>query len=379
MVRAQRSLKGPAMSLANAIRNRHAWLDELASKSATIAKLDLKSKLTDEIYKEDGKSARNADAFNLANSEPHNAVVANTIEVLSASGATDDTLGKFITDLTSRNTYGTFSELSAYAFLVKGAIRFDIQIPVTGADILNPNGSDIDGLMFLNEDVLFDVKGFGFHEYLVGQLADRLSAEIAPDIVAVEDSWDVPIKLLSDLSGKDYRALRDELVAKGTATRGVLRFTKKARTAVMIQARAADPYLLAQENAGYAFRYAKQFARNKPFALMFVIHPWFSGSLHVDFADSVNVFTRSLARRTFMQFRSDQSQIFGLTKGAVSGLLSGIFFIDAYEGPDSHAAPRYRFFLNPFATHKISDLSTDLLQATFHHDILIDTFEHDAY
>ncbi|OYX98092.1 MAG: hypothetical protein B7Y80_17095 [Hyphomicrobium sp. 32-62-53] len=352
----------------------------LAAKSQSIAKFDLKSKLSDEIYKADGVAARNADAFNLANSEPHNTVIVDTLEVLlKKPGVSADMITKFLTDLTSRNTYGTFSELSAYAFLLKGGLPFDIQIPLTGADILNPNGSDIDGCLHLSEDVLFDVKGFGFQEYLVGQLADRLSAEVAPERVTIEDSWDVPIELLSDLSGKDYKPLKDELIAKGTAQRGLLCFKKKARTQVMIQARIVDPYLLAKENADYAFRYAKQFARNKPFVLMFVIHPWFSGSLHVNFADSLNVFTRAFARRTFMQFRSDQTQLFGLPKGAVSGLLSGIFFVDAYEGTDSHASPRYRFFLNPFATHKVSDLSSDRLQGAYNNDILIDALEHDAY
>ncbi len=367
------------MPLENAIRTRHAWLDMLASKSPSIAKLDLKSKLSDDIYKESGVAARNADAFNLANSEPHNTVLADTLEALTKAGASDPIITRFLKDLTSRNTYGTFSELSAYAFLLKGGLPFEIQIPLTGADILNPNGSDIDGCLHLSEDVLFDVKGFGFHEYLVGKLADRLSAEVAPEFVTIEDSWDVPIDVLSDLSGKDYELLKNELIGNGMAKRGVLRFTRKTRTPVMFQTRTGDPFLLAKENADYAFRYAKQFARNKPFVLMFVIHPWFSGSLHVNFADSLDVFTRAFARRTFMQFRSDPNQLFGLTKGAVSGLLSGIFFIDAYEGTDTHASPRYRCFLNPFATHKISDLSTDCLQGAYHHDIFIDALEHDAY
>lgn len=367
------------MTLENAIRTRHAWIEVLASKSPTIAKLDLKAKLPDDVYKDVGVAACNADAFNLANSDPHNAVIARTLEALTKNGTSAETITKFLTDLTSRNTYGTFSELSAYAFLLKGGLAFDIQVPVTAADVLNPNGSDIDGCLHLSEDVLFDVKGFGFYEHLVGQLADRLSAEVAPDVVSIEDSWDVPIDLLSDLSGKNYKPLKNELMTKGTAKRGLLRFTRKARTPLMIQTLTGDPYLLARENADYAFRYAKQFARNRPFALMFVIHPWFSGSLHVNFSDSLNVFTRALARRTFMQFRSDQNTLFGLTKGAVSELLSGIFFIDAYEGTDSHASPRYRCYLNPFAAHKVSDLSTNLLLQAYQHDILIDTLKHDAY
>lgn len=367
------------MSIKNAIKTRHGWLDILASKSPSIAMLNLKSDLPNDDYKGATGLACNADAFNLANSEPHNNIIASTLEALTKSGTSIDTITKLLTDLTSRNTYGTFSELSAYAFLLKGGLAFDIQLPMTAADILNPNGSDLDGSLHLSEDVLFDVKGFGFHEYLVGKLADRLSAEVAPDLVVIEDSWDVPMDLLSELSGRNYKPLKDELIAKSSAQRGALRFTRKVRSPVMIQARSVDPYLLAKENADYAFRFAKQFARKKPFALIFVIHPWFSGSLHVNFAESLDVFTRAFARRTFMQFRTDQTQIFGLTKGAVSELLSGIFFIDANEATHTHASPSHRFFLNPFATNKISNWSTELLQDAYGNEILIDTLEHDAY
>ena len=77
----------------------------------------------------------------------------------------------------------------------------------------------------------------------------------------------------------------------------------------------ADPYRLALENAEYAFRYAKQFPRHKPFLLIFVIHPWLGGlQLHGNFDGFVDKFTRALARRTFMQFRDDSAPLFGITR-----------------------------------------------------------------
>lgn len=336
------------------IRTRFEWLDVLAAESSVVARLDLKRGISDETYKAVGqKMSDNKDAFNLAGNYAHNAVIVKTIERLSEHGAPDEVIRKLLLDLTSRNTYGTFCELSAYAFLLEGNHDFDIQAPVTGADILNPNGSDLDGILRLPEEVFFDVKAFGFHEHLVTLLTERLSAEFEPEVVEADESWDVPVSLLFDLLGRDYQGLKEELKINRQARRGAIRFILRAPARVRMTARVVDPERLAEENANYAFRFAKQFARNKPFFLFFVIHPWISGlSLHVNFGGGVDTFTRSFARRTFSQFRADQSAVFDMTLGEASSLLSGIVFIDAWEGEPRHTLPRYRCFLNPFARNK---------------------------
>lgn len=292
----------------NFIYTRYEWLDRIAAKSPVAAALDVKHTSGDEIYKEAGqKASRNKDAFNFANSEPHNELVARTIEGLAERGAPGAILRKLLLDLTSRNTYGTICELSAYAFLLKGNHDFDVQSHLDGADILNPNGADLDGVMRLPEEIFFDIKAFGFHEHLVNCLTERLSDDFAPDIVVAEESWDVPVSLLFDLSSTQYNSLKEELKANRAAHRGAIRFEVRAPSRVQVTSRTLNPEELAAHNAEYAFTYAKQFVRAKPFFLIFVIHPWVSGSLHHNFAGLVDTFTRHFASKTFCQFRADQS------------------------------------------------------------------------
>lgn len=363
------------------VRTHFEWLDILASKSAIVSRLDIKRSVSDEIYRAMGdKITSNIDAFNLAGSESHNVAIAQTIENLAKKGVSDGTLRKLVVDLTSRNTYGTFSEMSAYAFLLKGDHDFEVQVPVTGIDILNPNGANLDGLLKLSTDVLFDIKAFGFHGYLIRLIVDRLTADCAPEFVAAEESWDVPIPFLFNLLSAGYTGLRQELKSKRFAQRGAVRFVLKSPARVQVSAITLDPYRLAKVNADYAFRYAKQFARSKPFFLFFVIHPWTGGGLlHVNFAGMVDKFTRAFARRTFMQFRDDQSVIFGVTKSEASELLSGIVFVNAFEGENDHRGARYRCFLNPFAKNKISSWSRRRLIEPYGYELMVDDFEDDAY
>lgn len=344
------------------IRTRFEWLDLLAAKSPVVARLDLKGAASNETYKAEGeKACDNKDAFNFASSEHHNAVIAQTIEQLSLRGASDETIRKLVLDLTSRNTYGTFCELSAYAFLLEGNHDFNIQAPVTGADILNPNGSDLDGLLRLPpEEAFFDIKAFGFHEHLVTLLTERLSAEFDPEVVEADESWDVRVSLLFDLLGRNYSVLKEELRANRQAKRGAIRFVLRAPARVRMTVRELDLARLAEENPDYAFRFAKQFARNKPFFLFFVIHPWLSGlSLHLNFGGGVDTFTRSFAHRTFTQFQADQTAVFDVTRGEASRLLSGIVFVDAWAGQPQNPPPRHRCFLNPFAKNKLARSSIE--------------------
>jgi hypothetical protein len=340
------------------MRTRYEWLDALSATSPVIKGLGVKNAVSDAVYKAAGtKSSVNADAFNLSNSDKHNQAVIDTIEQLSAKGAQPATLKKFITDLTSQNTYGTFAELSAYRFLLQGGHDFDIQAPMDGTSILNPRGADLDGILRLPEEIVFDIKGFGFLDYLVTRLTTRLSDDLAPDLAVAEDSWDVSTELLNDLLGKDYKALLNELKANRKATRDLMKFSVRAPQRVQVTQRESSPARAANENAEYPFRFAKQFARHKPFFLFFVIHPWFSGSLHVNFDGSLDQFTGEFAKQFFCQFESDKQMLFGLTRAEVARLLSGIVFVDAWELQQAAKKTKYRLFLNPNATNKPADAS----------------------
>jgi hypothetical protein len=355
----------------SSLRTRHQWLDLLAKKSAFAADHDFKLKAIDDVYLALGKKmAANKDAFNLANSEVHNDVVAATIDGLAALGVDCNILSKLIMDLTSRNTYGTFCELSGYSFLLKGNHNFNVQVPMTGADILNPNGADLDGVIYLPQEVAFDIKGFGFHEHLVSRLAERLSKDLAPDVVLAQGSWDVPISALFGLLNEKYESLRQELRMKRSAWRGALRLDVRAPASVQMSTRELDPEKLAAENAGYALSYAKQFARNKPFILIFVIHPWFSGTLHHNFSGCMDKFTHAFARLTFCQFEADSRLVFGITMAQAARLLSGILFVNAWAGDPPTGPPRYRLFVNPHATNTLEQSSIEALATPYGGDIV---------
>lgn len=354
------------------LRTRYEWLAALSSESAVIRELRVEQTVADAVYKAEGeKFSANGDAFNLSNSPEHNDAVIQTIHSLEERGVSKDTLKKIIVDLTSQNTYGTFSELSAYRFLLKGGQEFDIQAPIDGGSILNANGSDLDGVIRLPEAIFFDVKGFGFIDHLVKRLTDRLSRDVDPENVVAQRSWDVSADLLTDLLGKNYKALLKELLEKRKALRDSIELSVRAPERIQFTEREIDPVRAARENSEYVFRFAKQFVRSEPFILIFVLHPWFSGSLHVNFDGALDTFTGEFATQAFCRFEQDAEPIFGITRAEAARLLSGIIFIDAWEGPRSSAGARYRLFLNPNASNKPNKASVAAFAASYGHDMCV--------
>jgi hypothetical protein len=350
------------------VRNRFGWIKILESMSQVVARFDLTHNVNDEVYKADGQAAINKDAFNFANSREHSTVIADTIEKLAARGVPDDLLRKFVVDLTGRNIYGSFCELAAYAFLLSGNHDFDAQVNVTGTDILNPNGSDLDGVVRLydQETTFFDAKAFGFTEHLVDRLRARLSEDFQPRHVQAEGSFDVPIQLLEDLLGRGYAALTRELNASAKATRGTIEFSLKPPARIHVAHRTESASALAAKNADYVFRFAKQFVRHQPVFLFFIIHPWVSTlRFHENFGEQVDAFTRAFAAQSFTRFRSDQTPTFDVTRGIASDLLTGIVFVDAWQGAPTPQPPRYRCYINPHAANRLTDLAIQAFAAPY--------------
>jgi hypothetical protein len=276
-------------------------------------------------------------------------------------------------------TYGTFSELAAYGLLLDSGIPFKMQVPMRGTAILNPNGSDLDGVLKISTPVYFDVKAFGLHEYLAEELSEKLSTIFPSDFVSIGGSVDVGVSALSDLLSKDFKPLAAELTSVRKATRGALEIRLEPQNRVQFVTNFANPYELAKNHADYAFRFAKQFVRRRPFILVFVIHPWLGGfRLCTNFSNETETFMRSFARRTFMQFRSDRSKVLGVTRAAASRLLSGIMFVDARQKPSSEKPRNHAFFLNPHAKHPVPMLNHHRLVMNIP-DMSFDNFEHDTY
>lgn len=159
--------------------------------------------------------------------------------------------------------------------------------------------------------------------------------------------------------------------------------------------RTSDPYLLARENSLFPFTDAKQFTRSRPFLLLFIIHPWFNTlTIHNDFAGRDTMFTRSLARRAFMEFSNDARPL-GLTASAkqvpqtttladASQLLSAIFFLNVWpkEADPSikYVLPSW-FYTNPRAVNPFPSYLLHVFQAQAQNPngILIDNFANDNY
>jgi hypothetical protein len=355
---------------------RHEWWENLAALSPVIAGLP---KPSDEQYWDHAsKEALNAAAFNLSGCREHNTAIARWADEMLRQGVPLAQIEKMLIDLTSRNTRGTFSELSAYGLLLDASVPFRIQVPMPGTAILNPNGSDLDGELNIGNPIYFDVKAFGLAENLADELRGRLSSAFPSDFVAIGGSIDGGVAELSHLLGKDFKPLVAELAKVRKATRGMLDIRLEPQRQVQSVINTADPYALAESNASYAFKYAKQFVRREPFILIFVIHPWLGGfRLFTDFSQDGRTFMRSFARRTFMQFRSDRSKVLGVTRGTASKLLSGIMFVDAWQKARSKP-PLNALYLNPHARHPVSRLSRDHLLMSIP-DMSIEDFEHDVY
>lgn len=358
---------------------RHAWFIELAGLSSAVAALSLTDVYADEPYWDVAKKcAINVDAYKLSGSVDHNTAIACWIDDLSDQRVTPAQLTKLLADLTSWNTYGTFAELAAYGLLVESTVPFKIQVPSTGKDILNPNGSATDGCLEINGDVLFDVKAFALHEHLANRLQTRLANAFPGNFIALEGSGDVGVTEMNALLDRDFRALEAELRAQNYALRGALEIRlRPAAQRVQISAKTQNPYELAKNNAEYVFNYSKKFARRKPFILIFVLHPWMGGlRLTTNFANDVDIFTRSFARRTFMQFTRDRTQVLGVTRSRASKMLSGMMFVDAWQPPKVDRT--HRLFLNPHAKRPISALTVDKLRMQVQ-NLEVDDFRHDVY
>ena len=235
----------------------------------------------------------NADAYNLSNSPPHNQIVVDAIDILQGR-MPEEAIRKLIGELTFRQTYGAFSELVAYKWLGNAKIDFTPQVPMTAFDVLNPNGSIIDGRMILanNKAVFFDIKGFGFHAHKIKILQDRLEEALTGKRVLIEGAWDVSIEFLQELLDFDgFSKLVQDLQGSAVVRRGRLEFRTQDPRPVTVSSHSADPLALANENKAYPLRFAAQYTRNGPFMLVFVIHPWFSqGELHQNFVGFVDRF-----------------------------------------------------------------------------------------
>jgi hypothetical protein len=348
------------------IISKYQWIDELAKLSSFIGSLNLKTGKDRTYASQSGSQTlfEDVDAYNLSNSGPHNQLIVDAVNALRAK-TTENVIRNLLGEVIFRNTYGAFSELAAYKWLADAGVDFTPQVTMPASDVLNPNGSIIDGKIALskNKTVFFDIKGFGFHAHKIKILNERLEKAFAGNDILIEGAWDVSVEYLQELLDyKGFTELVADLKLANIVRRGPLEFRVQGRRPVTVSAHSSNPQELAGENRDYPLRFAGQYARKAPFMLIFVIHPWFSqGELHQNFVSFVDAFARELAKLVFLSFRDDQAIVAGVAKSDAARLLSGLVFLNVW--PDGTDAPKprpsSRIYLNPAATHplKCSDFS----------------------
>ncbi len=354
----------------------HDLLGELEKRSGLISAMNLRAQLAD-IRLDDG-------LLNLANTAADLDRVARGIETHSTVGSlgavdADKSMKRLLSPL---NFYGEFCELGAYDWLRRNRVDFQVQVALTGADLLNPNGSIIDG-SFTTVSGFFDIKAMGFQEYVADQFRQRLEGMLSGLRVSVSGSMDVAVKEIETAAFRQLSSLAGELKNGGTSSIPQLRWTIRAEPPkpVTISERTTDPYRLAAENVYYPFKAASQFTVNKPFVQVLAYCAQFNHPLFVNFERSSEIMMRALARRAFIQLSDDPTPVqrfdsraaANVSVGVASHLLSGLLFINI-DNDDAW------LFLNPRATHPLTRRHVELMfDFTIPVQLGVDDFAYDDY
>jgi hypothetical protein len=361
------------------VRTRHQWIEQLAAQRAIIAGMQLDRLIADRDL--------DTDAFNLANDPAHTALIGRAVEALVTTGAsTTSDASTLLSDIIARDTYGKFSELAAYDWLMRSQLKITTQIKMPPMEILGANAAIIDGLVD-HCNLYFDIKAFGLRGHLAKRLKERLEEELPGECVYLEESWDLSVDLFGQLI-QDARNIAVELKDKRFKMINNMRIQVKAPEPINVSGRIVSPYLLAQENATYPFRSANQFTRNAAFISIFVIHPWFNdNAIFTNFAGTDIAFARAFARRAFMQFSHDAQALDTVCKQVgpdinisdAAKLLSAIIFINAWpaDNPLDHNIMPSAIYVNPRAVHQLG-YRVGLFRSN-NPNILIEDFAYDDY
>lgn len=323
--------------------------------------------------------------INLANRDSDLTRSANAIDALvqKANVAVVDAEAMVRNLVNERHFYGSYCELGAYDWLDRNGAAFQAQIPLTGQQVLNPNGCTIDG-KFSACDVYFDIKAFGFQAYVADLFRQSLERQLPGLKVTIDGSMDIDVKDIDTHGFAQTSTLVASLKSAGHELIPQLNWTVHAKPpqSVRMSVQTIDPYRLAEENRYYPFKTAGQFTQNDPFILVFAYAAQFNSALHQNFADSTTTMLRALARRVFMQLTADESPAIQYDKKVKSSvtvadaakLISGLLFINLDSQDDAW------LFLNPRATYRVTKYHVEqIFDFTIPITLGIDDFEHDDY
>jgi hypothetical protein len=290
-----------------------------------------------------------------ANDEHEKELVLDGVEDLFKRNFVDDAKSKLLDVLNDSSFYRGFPELATYGWLERHSMWFNPQIKVDHPDVLNPNGSTLDGVLALY-NTAFDIKSFGLGAYLANKLIEDLAQKFNLSRVGIEGPMDVDPKTVETDALGQQSAIARELHAHREFKIPSLSWTIRVMPPrpVSMSVRTWEPYKQAEELQFYPFKQAAQFTTKQPFMLIFSylarLNP-FSREESNGFNER---FFRSLARRAFIglsnspgPLRDLDSRVTNRTLGYASRLLSSLMFVDL-------ETERYHVFFNPRATNPIS-------------------------
>ena len=156
---------------------------------------------------------------------------------------------------------------------------------------------------------------------------------------------------------------------------------------VLVTESTYSPYKHAKELHRLPMQHAKKFVLSRPFFLTFVVFPWFNNVI-TDFCGINRTFYRSLARRTFCQYRYDSTLFSGLfqnytgteTVHEVMEELGGILFLEdeCITSDSAESTVTAYYYDNPNAKRPVM---TGFMQEYLIECVggEIDDFRHDNY
>ena len=250
---------------------------------------------------------------------------------------------------------------------------------MTNAEVVNPNGSIIDGQVVLANGKVanFDIKGFGFVDHKIEILRKRLSEQFPRQTVLLEGDWTVSIEALQDLL--DYNGFSDlaaELQRAGYAKRGTMEFRVQNVQRMTVSNRSGSIMGVARINEAFPLRFTSQFGRRNPFFLVFVVHPWFGGQqLHQNFVGTTDAFAKEFATRAFQSFVDDATLVDGVPRAEAAMLLSGLVFLNGWPATGTDAPrpqPFCRLYLNGGATHALNVSDFEAFEKAFGNGVVIE-------
>jgi hypothetical protein len=294
----------------------------------------------------------------------------------------DSAIRTLLGELTSTKTYGAFSELVAYKWLSDAGVAFKAQVTMTGAEVVNPNGTAADGqVTFPSGKVAnLDIKGFGFVDHKIEILQDRLAKSFPDQAVLLGGDWSLSIDSLQNLLDyQGFSSLVADLQTTGTAKRGALEFHVQKKQRITVSARSTNITKVAQLNETYPLRYTSQFTRHNPFFLVFVVHPWFGGGrLHQNFIGTTDRFAKALATGAFQSFVNDMTLVEGIPRAEAVKLLSGLVFLNGWPATGTDAPqpkPFCRIYLNGGAQHGLTVSDFDPFTKAFGDGVVVERIE----